>query len=266
MLPYRLRRQLPLLSVSALAVAATLLLLPSTERAGTPLALSTAAAPAPEETPSYITGPPVATADDLLTGSIAAAPELHAAPAGDAIAIATLTVTAHSPTPSAIDAAAAAAETPEAPGDPVHVGDSAVNVRAGPTTAARKLFVLQPGEAVTASEVADGWVKIVRPDGEGGWVYARYLVGVPGLERPENLAAKPDTRAAAATQPTEPRRAVSGRTARLAGPVTVRDRPSALGARLFTLQRGERVTLAEMDGGWARVVLPSGVSGWIPVR
>jgi SH3-like domain-containing protein len=275
MLPYRFRRRLPLFAVSALAVAAAVVLLPSTEPVTSAATLSAAVEPTPQN-PSFIAAPPVATTDDIVTGSVAptsAAPQTFSKPTGavQTTGLATLTVTA-TPIPSAtateVDAAAAVAEVTTAPRDIVHVGSSAVNVRAGPTTSARKLFVLQPGDAVSAAEVADGWVRIVRPDGEGGWVYARYLNGVPGVEPVEQKkpAVTREVRMAEAMPEKGEVRRVSGKSVRLSGPVTLRDAPSKSANRLFVLERGERIVLAEVDNGWARVVLPSGVSGWIQVR
>ena len=257
MLPYHLRRQLPLtIAVSTIALGAALLLLvPSGEPTVRAAAVAEASAAVAADRPGVTAAPETSTDEIVTAGTGPATLPTVAAPETSAPApqVATLSVT---PTPidtqtaAEVDAAAAKADAAPPAGDLVHVGSSAVNVRAGPTTAARRLFVLQPGEAVTAAEVADGWA------------YARYLNGVPGMEN-EAPAAKPA--APASTAKKEPRQ-VSGQTVRLAGPVTLRDGPSKFAARLFTLERGERLTLAETQDGWARVVLPNGVSGWIQIR
>jgi SH3-like domain-containing protein len=271
MLPYRLRRRLPLAVLGAAAVGATILLLVPSGEPVTRTAEVTTGSETEAVQPSYIAELPRPTTEDMVTGSISPPAE----PTGDrdssAIATSGLAPLAAVPPPpldaataQQVDAAAAAAEVEPPPGETVHVGASAVNVRAGPNTSSRKLFVLQPGDSVTATEVAGGWVRIVRSDGEGGWVYSRYLNGVPAISGDE--AARPGVQAAEAMPKDGEVRQVSRRSVRLSNSVTVRDAPSTSATRLFTLRRGERIVMAEIEDGWARVVLPGGASGWIQVR
>lgn len=55
------------------------------------------------------------------------------------------------------------------------VGDSAVNVRSGPSNGNGKLFVLMPGEPVEVAGSDGGWLHVTTPDGRSGWVYSKYI-------------------------------------------------------------------------------------------
>ena len=82
------------------------------------------------------------------------------------------------------------------------------------------------------------------------------------------IAAEPEKQVAVAKKADEEERpqAMRGKFARLGAAVVVRAGPSRTAARLFVLDAGERVAIAEVRGAWIRVVLPSGVSGWVRAR
>lgn len=56
---------------------------------------------------------------------------------------------------------------------------------------------------------------------------------------------------------------VRGKAARLGEDVVLRSSPSRTGERVLRLPAGERVLIAESDGGWVRVVTQDGYSGWV---
>lgn len=71
-------------------------------------------------------------------------------------------------------AADAAAAQPK--GELFRVRVNGLNVRSGPGKDSAKIFVLGLGEEVEVAETQRNWVRIIRPDGRSGWVYAKYLV------------------------------------------------------------------------------------------
>ena len=71
---------------------------------------------------------------------------------------------------------------------------------------------------------------------------------------------------AAVNVPEPSRTNTGGQSARLGGDAALYAAPSRGAERLFVLEAGERVTVAETDGSWARVVLRSGATGWVRMR
>lgn len=158
-------------------------------------------------------------------------------------------------------------------GSVARVGNSALNVRAGPSSSTAKLFVLQPGEQVRVAETNGSWALVVRGNGESGWAYSRYLAG-PELAASRAATAPQRSRPDASTatvdrQPAAPRareRIPGTRYARIDGDVAARAGPSRNAPRLFVVPAGERVAIAEIRDGWAHVVLEGGISGWVRYR
>src|SRR3569832_1808973 len=64
---------------------------------------------------------------------------------------------------------------PEVTYIPATGGKSAVNLRAGPSSATRNLAVLHPGEVVRVAQITRGWAQVMRTDGSTGWVYSSFL-------------------------------------------------------------------------------------------
>lgn len=147
------------------------------------------------------------------------------------------------------------APKPVADGEPSFVGNRAVNLRAGPSKDTASLAVLKPGDALQIIEESEGWTYVATAAGDTGWVSSPFIG-----------ASAPAPKAAATAPKTDERPANVGNAIRANGPITVRSGPSTLSERVFTIQPGETLRIAETRGGWARVVLDGGVSGWIRVR
>lgn len=245
----RLRRYAPLVPLVALAAGGVALLPADPDKAASQAVVARVEAPQP----SYL-AVPIATVDPALLKAVE-----RAAP----VARPSLTVTAAAATVPALTQSPAAGlpeETAEPETTLAHVGASALNVRAGPSSSTAKLFVLQPGTKVAAAESEGKWVRIITPDGQEGWVFGRYL------STGEPVAAKPKVETAAVKTRDEPAEVRKPQTARIAGRVALRASPSRLSERLFVLEPGERVAIAERRGNWARVVVDGGVSGWVRIN
>lgn len=241
----RLRRYAPFLPLVALA-AGGVALMPADSSAPRPQVSLAKVEPVQ---PSYL-AVPIATVDPLLLKAAAAKP----APVRPS-----LTVTTAAAAALPLAAAALPEETAEPAANLAHVGASALNVRAGPSSSTAKLFVLQPGTQVATAETEGGWIRIIAPDGQEGWVYSRYLTTGAASEAP---AVTTTAEIPASEEPADEVRQTQ-RSARVAGRVALRASPSQLSERLFVLEPGERVAIAERRGKWARVVVDGGVSGWV---
>ena len=145
------------------------------------------------------------------------------------------------------------AEAAATPVRTLWVGRSAVNVRVGPSASTARLFVLRPGQKVSASESSGGWTLIVADDGESGWVSSRYLsdTATPARMTPPKAARK-------VVEAEQPRQVRQPKFGRIASPLTLRAGPSRLAPRLFTLRRGDRIAVLETRGRWIRVMLEDG--------
>ena len=251
MFTYRLRRHIHYLPILGLAAGA-LFFLPGDESARPEAALAVRETPA---LPSYVVRLPDPVQMPIKVASI----EPVSVP-DPAMAARPLVSTAPVVEPASLSDADTLADTEVDPGPLTHA-TTAVNVRAGPSTSNAKLFVLQPGEPVRMSATDRGWVEVITASGETGWVYSRYLEQGAGAIRNE-----PTEIERAAIAPSQPKREPSGRAARLGGNAALYAGPSTRSERLFVLEAGERVTVAETDGNWARVVLRSGATGWVRMR
>jgi SH3-like domain-containing protein len=147
---------------------------------------------------------------------------------------------------------------------PATIGASAVNMRAGPSSSAQQLAVLQPGEAVQTGQSINGWVRVTRADGSSGWMYSSYLSGNAQAQ----AASDPAPKKVASTQ--QPRATVKGgdgdlrdRMARIGSELPAYDRPGSAARAIFTFSPGERVRIAEVRGNWLRVETNDGTSAWI---
>lgn len=56
-----------------------------------------------------------------------------------------------------------------------HVGNTAVNLRAGPSKTATRLATLEPGQELRVVGRSGNWVQVVTGSGDTGWVFGRYL-------------------------------------------------------------------------------------------
>jgi SH3-like domain-containing protein len=130
------------------------------------------------------------------------------------------------------------------------VGASGVNLRAAPSKDAARLDTLAPGAEVQVAEAIDGWLHVYAA-GREGWIYSSYLEGA-------------QVKTAAATAGDAPSRNVAGNTIRVRSAVPVQDSPD--GDAIYSLEPGERVSVAEQRGSWLRIITSDGESGWIRVR
>ena len=247
----RLRRYAPYVPLVALAVGGVALLPADPDKTVSQAAVARVEAPQP----SYL-AVPIATVDPALLKAV----ERKAPVVRPSLTVTTAAASVPAPTQTP-----AAAGLPEETAEPetsvAHVGASALNVRAGPSSSTAKLFVLQPGQKVATAESEGGWVRVITPDGQEGWVFGRYL------STGEPVAAKPKVETAAVKRRDEPAEEVrKPRTARIGGRVALRASPSPLSQRLFVLEPGERVAIAERRGNWARVVVDGGASGWVRIN
>lgn len=62
--------------------------------------------------------------------------------------------------------------------DLFRVEANGLNVRSQPNKHGARIMVLEAGEEVQVAERDRNWVRVVRADGRGGWVYSKYLVPV----------------------------------------------------------------------------------------
>jgi SH3 domain-containing protein len=128
------------------------------------------------------------------------------------------------------------------------VGGSDVNVRADAAAGSAVLFTLPAGTALRLGETQGGWVHIYA-DTRSGWVYSSLLGNGSGTT--------------AQIRPTESQsRPLSG-AFRLRNATAVYDRPG--GSRIYVLDGGERVSIAQTGGGWARIITDTDESGWIRI-
>ena len=135
----------------------------------------------------------------------------------------------------------------------VWVGPSAANVRVGPSVSTARLFVLRPGEKVSATETSGKWTLVTTATGDSGWVAA-------------SLLSDSATPAATPRKPKPPAQARQRQYQLVGNPVTLRAGPSRLSPRIFVLSPGDKVSVVETRGRWVRVVLESGVSAWVDGR
>jgi N-acetylmuramoyl-L-alanine amidase len=149
---------------------------------------------------------------------------------------------------------------------PDSIGPSAVNLRAGPSTATATVGVLQPGQAVQTGQSDGGWIEVTLPDGTTGWVFSRYLASVATAARApfEDSASEPSAKAAAkATIKGKGNGDLEGRTARIDAALNARAKPNSGARTIFQTEPGERVRILDVRGNWLRIRTADGSSGWI---
>ena len=110
---------------------------------------------------------------------------------------------------------------------------STLAVRVGPGTQYEMKSFISKGETVEYFQKSNGWVRI-----KNGWVNADYLE----LE----YAIDPGTEGTVNT-----------------GELNVREKPDAESESLTTIQKGDDVTILEVDGIWGRIEYEAGEYGWI---
>ncbi len=148
---------------------------------------------------------------------------------------------------------------------PDSIGPSAVNLRAGPSTATATVAVLQPGQALHTGATDGGWVEITLADGTTGWVYSRYLASVVATAPAptDEPAASADDSTTKATIKGKGNGDLAGRTARIEASITARARPDSSAQGVFRTEPGERVRILGVEGSWLHIRTADGSSGWI---
>lgn len=148
---------------------------------------------------------------------------------------------------------------------------TAVNMRAGPSTSNPTLFVLQPDEQVAVLERQGGWTRVEKTNGATGWVYGSYLSGGSGddVDRTVTGSIEPVTQPTPRTERKPVRQAkaerAEERTTNLTS-IRLRAAPSRNAETVFSVEPGTPLRIAERRKGWARVVVPGGMSGWVRVK
>lgn len=202
-----------------------------------------------------------------LDAEVAPPPPKAAAPAPVKVALASPVPTSPVPTPAVAtgtDLTSTVAPTVDPTLTPASIGSSAVNLRAGPSSSAQQISVLQPGEAVQIGENSGGWVKVTRADGSTGWVYSAYLAGhardtAPAGDQPIRVASDNQPRAVIRGDGGD----LTDRTARIASRLPAYSRPNNGAQSLFTLQPGDEVYISEVRGSWIRIETGDGMTAWI---
>jgi SH3-like domain-containing protein len=143
---------------------------------------------------------------------------------------------------------------------PDSIGTSAVNLRAGPSSATATVTVLPAGQPLQVGAIQDGWAEVTLDDGTTGWVYSRYLASVAATLPAETAT---ETGASRAVVSNNSNADHEGRTARIEASLAVRAEPSSGSQAMFRTEPGERVRILEVDGNWLRIRTADGSSGWI---
>lgn len=247
------RRRLLLTRVLPLAAigAGLLVLIPSDFRAA---ANTITQASQPAQTPAPVKvsmpAPKIISMPSLVANAAPSTPPVTVAPgASSSVEIQTAEATTTDTTAMPSVAPAVAPTNARV----LHVGASGVNVRADAVKGADVLFTLSANAPVQAAETVNGWVHVYTDSG-AGWVYASYLTdgSTPAPMRTQISASS------GAAQ------SFVGHNVRLRADTMVYDQPD--GQRLYVLDGGERIQIAEANGDWARIITDTDESGWIRVR
>jgi len=137
------------------------------------------------------------------------------------------------------------------------IGSSGVNVRAGASKDFAVLFTLQPGASVKTRETLNGWVHVFTDNGDG-WIYSSYLGG------DQTTASNDSTNTASTDARSSTSNSLVGHALRLRSRAQVYDSPG--GDRVYVLDAGERVRVADASDNWIRIVTDTDESGWLRLR
>ncbi len=160
------------------------------------------------------------------------------------------------------------ASSSEVPADPVlrtdAVGAIAVNLRAGPSTSADAVSVLDPGAALSVVETNGGWVHVRLSDGRDGWVYSSYLAssgaGAAAVaDKPIHTASLDTPRAVVQSDGGE----LENRTAHFVSALPAYARPTDSAPSVFAFQPGDRGRIVDVRGDWLEIETEDGMTVWI---
>lgn len=235
--------------IGAAGTMAVLMLIPSGD-AGGPAANQSVLSTAPELTrflDNAIAPAPATMTSAEVIASVAAAPEIGVTSPVPNLALPKAPITATVP-----------ATQPDEPRELTSVR-TAVNMRSGPSTNHATLFVLQPDEEVRIVSRDGAWAQVEKTNGPTGWVYGSYL-GADEAGDPATAAIVPKGKGVREASIARPSKSdASG------GGIRLRAAPSTSAATLFSVEPGTQLRVAERRNGWARVVVPGGMSGWVRV-
>ncbi|MFU2418338.1 SH3 domain-containing protein [Peptacetobacter sp. AB800] len=129
--------------------------------------------------------------------------------------------------------------------------NSSLNVRSESSTSGSVIASLKNGEKVQVIEKKDnGWSKIKTESGKVGWASSKYLVNTPSNSG--NTSSQNNSVAASGNVKVN---TSSG--------LNVRKGPGTNHAIIGSLAGGSVVQVKEKSGGWVKVVLSNGSTGWV---
>src|SRR3954451_9939240 len=109
-----------------------------------------------------------------------------------------------------------------------------LNVRESPDLSSKVISRIHQGDTFEYIQKRNDWNQIKLVNNKTGWVYASYLTPT------EKITGTIDTFS-----------------------LNVRERPSVSGRVVGYLKSGTKITIHSEQAGWAKIVSPSGVSGWV---
>lgn len=192
-----------------------------------------------------------------LAFSQPATPEAAAEPEAASVVAATEAATSTLPAADAADVEKRVA----------HVGDSSINVRAGPGVSEKRLFVLRKGAEVEITDSKGNWVEIRTEAGRVGWVDAGNLAtgtAAPADEATEVASIDPTADEVALSEPKRESKPEETADKRIVGGqgVNVRSGPATARGKLFALTSGSEVTVLGTEKGWLHIRDAKGRTGW----
>ena len=126
-----------------------------------------------------------------------------------------------------------------------------LNVREGPGTGNAQVGTVHNGDKLQVLESSGDWYKVKLPSGSSGWV-AGWLVDVETIQAPE-------TGTGQLSQNTEN----VNKQAVVNGTLNVRSGPGTSNDIVARAESGDKLPIIESSGGWCKVQLPGGKTGWV---
>ncbi len=126
-----------------------------------------------------------------------------------------------------------------------------LNVRGGPGTGNAKVGTVHSGNKLQVLDSSGDWYKVKLPSGSSGWV-AGWLVEVETTQAPEKGTGQP-------SQNTEN----ENKKAVVKGTLNVRSGPGTSNNIVARAESGDKLPIIESSGGWCKVQLPGGKTGWV---
>ena len=141
-----------------------------------------------------------------------------------------------------------------------------VRIEQRPLQAHRLLDVLKQQVAIV--ERQGHWARVEARGGQTGWVYGSYLGdGSAATDVDRTVTSSVETPKVQVQKPARQARVERQRnTGSELASIRLRAGPSRNAATIGTVEAGTPLRIAERRNGWARVVVPGGVSGWVRVN